>query len=155
MHLATALQANRDALEHAFARDGNTYAVSVYDLRMVLSGELAEMDLVHALRTVIANTRGVSPAEVSCDTPRSDAASPSDGPAANGEAAEPRAAASLPAGYRHMLPPKPDKFTGREQESKALMGQLLMRGTRASLLLAGGGYGKSCLATGCGPAAGG
>lgn len=126
-HLLLCVQANRSALQEALSRDGNRNMSSVYDLRIILNGDAASTDLVYALRKVVAGVRNIELTELTASE-----------------------AATSSSPYRNSLPALPLEHTARDAEVSAVVTDLLQRGTRATLLVAGGGFGKSCMAAAVG-----
>ena len=165
------MQEARKALQAALELDGNPARVSVYDLRMAFRGDSDLLEEVVGLLGAAAasalggggglpaaggsegggtSTAPADGAEAGAAAPQPAAASSTaatGGSAATAAAAASTAAtAAASAAFRCQLPSKDPNYTGRDAEAEQLAGVLAAPGAQALLLVAPGGYGKSCLA---------
>ncbi|KXZ50181.1 hypothetical protein GPECTOR_17g818 [Gonium pectorale] len=152
----------QDRLQQQLERDGNPTRVSVYDLRLAFRGDADVLEEVAAMLNAAAGAVGAAaeamaapptamPTAMAATAPGGappPPAPPAQPPEPAASAGKPAAAApsQLPPGYRCQLPAVDAAYTGRDSEAAGLVAELCQPGSRAVLLLADGGYGKSSLA---------
>lgn len=134
------LQVARQRLQKHIERDGDATSISVYDLRHPFD---ANKRLLAGFREIADAPTSALTSSQNAPGRKQGALTPASG-VAGSDATAPAAAATV---VRSQLPGLADNYTGRDEEAEKLVDLLLQPGCQALLLLAGGGMGKSSLAT--------